>query len=95
MSSTWKVVTMGNHALNFLLREATPANPIFTQLVIEGLLLEIHLDIMEKFLFLVRVKIIGEDSRSSIVCVVGEPWACPEVMPMRCSSRKASLMGAS
>jgi len=54
MSSIRRVVTLGDHTLNFPLRKASSANPILRQLVKEGLLLEIHLDIMEKFLFLVR-----------------------------------------
>jgi len=62
MSSTWRVVTMRNHALNFLLREAMLANPILTQLVKDGLFAEIYLDIIEKFLFLVGGEIIREDS---------------------------------
>jgi len=32
MSSTWRVVTMGNHTLNLLLREAVSINAIFAQL---------------------------------------------------------------
>jgi len=44
---------MGDHTLNFPLRKASPANPILTQLVKEGLLPEIHLDIIKEFLFLV------------------------------------------
>jgi len=32
MSSTWRVVTMGNHTLKFLLREAASINAIFAQL---------------------------------------------------------------
>jgi len=32
MSFTWRVITMGNNTLNFLLREAASINAIFAQL---------------------------------------------------------------
>jgi len=53
MSSTRRVVTMGDNTMDFSLRKASPANRILTQLVKEGLLSKIHLDIIEEFLFLV------------------------------------------
>jgi len=43
----------GRSHSEFPLRKASPANPILTQLVKEGLRPEVHLDIIEEFLFLV------------------------------------------
>jgi len=45
---------MGDHTLNFLLKKASFANPILTQLVKEGRLPEICLHIIEELLFLMR-----------------------------------------
>jgi len=54
MPPLWRVVTMGNHALNLLLREATPVDPILAQLVQEGFLPKIVSDVIEEFLLLMR-----------------------------------------
>ena len=52
---------MGNHALNLLLREATPVDPILAQLVKESFIPKVHLDIMEELLFLMGGEIMGEN----------------------------------
>ena len=45
---------MENHALDLLLGEAMPVDPILTQLVQEGFIPEIVLDVIEEFLLLMR-----------------------------------------
>ena len=54
MPPVWKVVTMENHAFDLLLWEATPVDPILTQLVQEGFLPEIVPDVIEEFFLLKR-----------------------------------------
>jgi len=52
MSSTWRVVTERNHALNLLFREAAPIDPILTQLVKKRFLPKVH--IIEELLLLME-----------------------------------------
>jgi len=54
VSSTRRIVAMGDYTLNFPLRKASPDNPILAQLVKEWYLPEICFDIMEELLFLVE-----------------------------------------
>jgi len=54
MPPAWRVVTMENHTLDLLLKEATPVDPILTQLAQEGFLPKIMPDVIEEFLLLMR-----------------------------------------
>jgi len=63
MTSTWGVMTMRNHALNLLLRKVMSIDPILTQLVKEGFLLKIAVDITKELLLLLGKQVMWQDLR--------------------------------
>ena len=73
MPSTWRVMTMGNHALNLLRGETTPIDAILAQLIKKWLLPKVHPDIMKELFLLMGAEVMRWNPRGQIVCNVGEP----------------------
>ena len=73
MSPTRRVVIVKKHARNLLLEEASPINPILTQLVEKGFFPKILLDVVEELLLLMGRQVMRHDFRGEIVCNVSKP----------------------